>query len=72
MRLIRSKTKKYGTSQKENLKRWNIYDLDFVEVILPVPIKDTMLVAHKYYGGRSKAAGIIFVHYLSCLPTYLL
>ena len=38
-------------------------------VPLPVPIKDTMLVAHKYCGGRSKAAGIIFVHYLSCLPT---
>ena len=53
----------------ENLTRCNIYDLDFVEVILPVPIKDTMLVAHKYYGGRSKAAGIIFVRYLSCLPT---
>ena len=28
-----------------------------------------MLVAHKYHGGRSKAAGIIFVHYLSCQPT---
>ena len=41
----------------------------FVVVILPLPIKDTMLVAHKYCGGRSKAAGIIFVHYLSCLPT---
>ena len=53
----------------QNLRRCNVYDLDFVEVPLPVPIKDTMLVAHKYHGGRSKAAGIIFVHYLSCQPT---